>query len=122
MLHAGGVLLPSGRLVLISGEAESGKSTLIAALIQQGCGYLGDEVILPAFRAGAARETARLDVEEAARALLDQTVNMRRIREPGLRAVCDLATHTPVTRITHSDSVDLAAWIVERDATRDQSA
>ncbi len=81
-----------------------------------------DEVILPTFRAGAARETTRLDAEEAARALLDQTVNMRRIREPGLRAVCDLATHCPVTRITHSDSVALAAWILERDATRDESA
>lgn len=181
VLHAGGVLLPSGHLVLISGEAESGKSTLIGALTQQGCGYLGDEmialdphtghalaypkpleldetscdvlgvraehppnarasdlrrdaelvhgavgpvdeVILPTFRAGAARETTRLDVEEAARALLDQTVNMRRICEPGLRAVCDLATHTPVTKIVHSDSVDLAAWIIERDANRDQSA
>lgn len=168
VLHAGGVITPAGRLLVVSGDAESGKSTLVGALVQQGCKYLGDEligidphtlaalpyakpleldetscdvlgveaehppnvlpselrrdvdlvhdavgpvdeVILPTFQAGAQRETTRLDVEAAAKALLAQTMNMRRVREPGLRAICDLAAATPVTSIVHGDSVALAA-------------
>jgi len=171
ILHAGGVVTPAGQLLLISGDAESGKSTLVAALVQQGCDYLTDEligidprtgkvlpfpkpleldetscdvlgvipdhlpnvlaselrrdvamvttpvgpvdaVILPTYRAGAERETTRLDVEAAAKALLNQTMNMRRVREPGLRAVCDFAAAPPVTRIVHGDSVALADAII----------
>lgn len=171
ILHAGGVVTPAGQLLLISGDAESGKSTLVAALVQQGCDYLTDEligidprtgkvlpfpkpleldetscdvlgvipdhlpnvlaselrrdvamvttpvgpvdaVILPTYRAGAERETTRLNVEAAAKALLNQTMNMRRVREPGLRAVCDFAAATPVTRIVHGDSVALADAII----------
>ncbi len=71
-----------------------------------------DAVILPTYRAGAERETTRLNVEAAAKALLNQTMNMRRVREPGLRAVCDFAAATPVTRVVHGDSVALAAAIL----------
>lgn len=40
MLHAGAVRTPAGNVLVISGEAESGKSTLVAALVQRGCDYL----------------------------------------------------------------------------------
>lgn len=45
VLHSGGVVTPSGRVLLICGAVDSGKSTLVAALVQQGCSYLGDELI-----------------------------------------------------------------------------
>ncbi len=45
VLHAGAVRTPTGRLVVISGDSASGKSTLVGALVQQGCAYLGDEMI-----------------------------------------------------------------------------
>ena len=44
-LHAGAVRTPDGRIVLLAGEADTGKSTLTAALVQAGCDYLGDDVI-----------------------------------------------------------------------------
>ncbi len=45
VLHAGGVRTPDGRIVVISGPIDAGKTTLIGALIQAGCDYLGDESI-----------------------------------------------------------------------------
>lgn len=45
-----------------------------------------DEVTLPSFSAGAELETTRLGVEEAAKALPNQTMNMQRIREAGPHA------------------------------------
>ena len=45
VLHAGAVRTPTGRLVVISGDSASGKSTLVGALVQQGCAYFGDEMI-----------------------------------------------------------------------------
>lgn len=45
VLHAGAVLTPGGSLIAITGRSDDGKSTLVAALIQAGCDYLGDESI-----------------------------------------------------------------------------
>lgn len=45
VLHSGGVRTPDGRVVLLSGPVDSGKSTLTAALVAAGCDYLGDESI-----------------------------------------------------------------------------
>jgi hypothetical protein len=42
LVHAGAVVAPGGG-VLILGEAGSGKTTLVAALVQEGFGYLSDE-------------------------------------------------------------------------------
>jgi hypothetical protein len=43
LIHAGAVVTPAGDAVLILGEAGSGKTTLVAALVQDGFGYLSDE-------------------------------------------------------------------------------
>ncbi len=42
-LHGGAVRTPSGIVIGIAGLADSGKSTLVAALVAAGCDYLGDE-------------------------------------------------------------------------------
>lgn len=43
LIHAGALVSPAGEAVLILGEAGSGKTTLVAALVQEGFGYLSDE-------------------------------------------------------------------------------
>lgn len=174
VLHSGGVVTPSGRVVLVCGAVDSGKSTLIAALVQQGCGYLGDEligidtvtlralpypkpfqlddgslsvlnvraehqpnirhwevrrdcevvfdpigpideVIVPCYDPASPPGSSALDVEGAARGLLDQTTNLHRVGRPGLSAICALATQVRVTRIVHADSVALAADLMAAD-------
>lgn len=45
VLHAGGVRTPDGRVLVLPGITEAGKSTLTAALVQRGCDYLGDEIL-----------------------------------------------------------------------------
>jgi len=45
-LHGGAVLLPDGRLALCLGNAGSGKSTVTARLVEDGCAYLGDDALL----------------------------------------------------------------------------
>lgn len=49
VLHAAGVRTPGGRILLVTGEPNAGKSTLTAHLVRAGCDYLGDEsvAILP---------------------------------------------------------------------------
>lgn len=179
VLHSGGVVTPSGRVLLVCGAVDSGKSTLVAALVQQGCSYLGDEligiepatlqalpypkpfqldetslsvlgvdaahppnvrhwevrrdcelvfdptgpidqVIVPSYDPASPPGSSALDAEEAAKALLDQTTNLRRVGRPGLAAICALALQVQVTRIVHSDSVALASELMAADATRAQ--
>jgi hypothetical protein len=43
LIHAGAVVTPGGDAVLILGESGTGKTTLVAALVQDGYGYLSDE-------------------------------------------------------------------------------
>lgn len=45
VLHAGAVRTPDGRLLLVPGRVDAGKSTVVAALVRAGCEYLGDESI-----------------------------------------------------------------------------
>ncbi len=45
VMHAGGVRTPDGRVMLLPGAPEAGKSTFTAALVMAGCDYLGDELI-----------------------------------------------------------------------------
>jgi hypothetical protein len=45
-LHAAALSAPDGRSLLVAGDAGCGKSTLAAALVLAGCGYLGDDVVL----------------------------------------------------------------------------
>lgn len=43
LVHAGAVVSPAGGGMLILGESGAGKTTLVAALVQDGFGYLSDE-------------------------------------------------------------------------------
>ncbi len=45
-LHAGAVRTPSGRGVLLVGDAGAGKTTSTVALVLAGCGYVADDTIL----------------------------------------------------------------------------
>jgi hypothetical protein len=45
-LHAAATVSPAGQVVLIAGTGGAGKSTLTAALVASGHGYLGDDVVL----------------------------------------------------------------------------
>jgi hypothetical protein len=51
-LHAAGLLREDGRSILVAGTAGSGKTTLALALLEAGLGFLGDDVVLLAERAG----------------------------------------------------------------------
>ena len=44
-LHAGAVRTPDGRLLVLPGQIDSGKSTLTAALVAAGCDYVSDETV-----------------------------------------------------------------------------
>lgn len=80
VLHAGAVLTPDQEPILIVGESNSGKSTLVAALLQAGCAYFGDEAIgirddlgllgypKPLTIDGASRELIGLDASDEAHA------------------------------------------------------
>ena len=54
VLRAGGVEF-DGRTILISGEAKCGVSTLLAALVAEGCTYLSDDAIPVEMRSGKVR-------------------------------------------------------------------
>lgn len=45
VLHSGAVTTPDGATIALTGQADDGKSTLVAALLDAGCDYLGDESI-----------------------------------------------------------------------------
>ncbi len=45
LLHAGAVRLDGGGLVLLPGQSNAGKSTLVAGLVRAGRGYVTDELI-----------------------------------------------------------------------------
>jgi hypothetical protein len=59
LIHAGAVVTPGGDAVLILGEAGSGKTTLVAALVQDGFGYLSDEAGAVELGTGVAHPWAR---------------------------------------------------------------
>jgi hypothetical protein len=54
VLRAGGVEL-DGRTLVVSGESGCGVSTLLAALVAEGCSYLGDDAIPVELRSGKVR-------------------------------------------------------------------
>lgn len=45
LVHAGMVRTPDGTNIVVTGPMDTGKSTLVAALVQAGCDYAGDESI-----------------------------------------------------------------------------
>ncbi len=49
-LHAGGLVAPGGRGILVAGGAGAGKSTLTLALLEAGCAYLGDDAVFLSVR------------------------------------------------------------------------
>lgn len=44
-VHAGALVAPGGRGILVVGDAGAGKSTLSLALIEAGCDFLGDDAV-----------------------------------------------------------------------------
>jgi hypothetical protein len=53
-LHAGALVAPDGRGILVAGGAGAGKSTLTLALLEAGCASLGDDAVFLSSRAGDA--------------------------------------------------------------------
>jgi hypothetical protein len=51
-LHAGALVAPDGRGILVAGGAGAGKSTLTVALLEAGCAYLGDDAVFLSAREG----------------------------------------------------------------------
>ena len=51
-LHAGALVAPDGRGILVSGHAGAGKSTLTLALLEAGCAHLGDDAVFLSSRPG----------------------------------------------------------------------
>jgi hypothetical protein len=45
VFHAGALRTPDGRIVLVPGHIDAGKSTVVAGMVRLGCDYLGDESI-----------------------------------------------------------------------------
>jgi hypothetical protein len=57
-LHAGALVAPDGRGILVAGGAGAGKSTLTLALLEAGCAYLGDDAVFLSSREGDAAVVA----------------------------------------------------------------
>ena len=51
-LHAGALVAPDGRGILVAGGTGAGKSTLTLALVEAGCAYLGDDAVFLSARDG----------------------------------------------------------------------
>ncbi len=51
-VHAAALVTGSGQGVLVAGGSGAGKSTLTLALLEAGCGYLGDDAVLARLREG----------------------------------------------------------------------
>jgi hypothetical protein len=61
-------------------------------------------VYLPSFSPGSATRIERLEPTDAVTDLLANTLNLARIGQPGLDALCDLAESVPVCRIDYGDA------------------
>lgn len=72
-------------------------------------------VIAPTFEARAPLTATRMSAEEAARLLLDQTVNLSRTRRDGLAAVCEMARTVPAIAVVHGDAGQLADALLARE-------
>ncbi len=69
-LHAGAVSLGGGAVVF-AGEAQAGKTTLVAALVKSGCAYLSDETVALAPDLHALTAPKPLSLRPGGAALLD---------------------------------------------------
>ena len=72
-----------------------------------------DRVILPRYRAGARLQLELLDPQAAVVALLEHALNLRRVGQTGLDAVCELAQRVPVLRLVHGDINEAVAAVTE---------
>ena len=178
-VHAGGVRLSDGRIVLLPAVSESGKSTLTAALVAAVCDLFGDEIIgldlatgeaigyprcvslspasrvalglladrpepdvfddtdptelrgdvqrltgmvgpvaaivSPTFAADSVFGVEQLDVYDGVDQLLRSTMNLARVGQRGLDALCQLAEHTASYRRTHGNAVGAARMLLDPD-------
>lgn len=63
-------------------------------------------VVLPRFEAGAAVEVVPLDPPDAVVGILEHALNLARVGEAGLDALCELALQVPVHRLVHGGVAD----------------
>ena len=66
-----------------------------------------DRVVLPRFEPGAeVCLSDPLPPDEALVAVIEHALNLARVGEPGLAALCQLAARVPVQRLVHGDVAD----------------
>lgn len=66
-------------------------------------------VVLPRYEQDAATELTALTPTEAVVAILEHALNLRRVGQDGLVALCELAEQVPVQRLVHGGASDATA-------------
>lgn len=65
-----------------------------------------DRIILPTYRPGAVPSIVALEPHEAVVALLEHTLNLRRVGQVGLESLCSLASTVPIHRLVHGGAAE----------------
>jgi hypothetical protein len=76
-----------------------------------------DRVVLPRYEPGARLHLELLEPPRAVVAVLEHALNLRRVGQPGLETLCDLAQQVPVLRLVHGD-INEAVGAVTDSSTR----
>jgi hypothetical protein len=76
-----------------------------ATVLRGEVGRVG-RVVLPRFEAGATISITDLDPGDAAIGIIEHALNLARVGEPGLEALCQLAAEVPVHRLVHGGVAD----------------
>jgi hypothetical protein len=75
-----------------------------------------DRVVLPRYQARARLRLELLDPPQAVVAVLEHALNLRRVGQSGLEAICDLAQRVPVMRLVHGDINEAVAAVTDSSA------
>lgn len=90
--------------------------TELRADVQRLGGPVGpiDAVVFPAYSSGAEIDLAPLDPHECLDELLANTLNLARVGQPGLDALCRVAQSAAAYRLVHGDAREAARTIIDQ--------